>query len=48
MALLTLLLVRRTETLPVIHPSNRLPANEIRHSNIGQSLTSRDRVGSAE
>jgi EmrB/QacA subfamily drug resistance transporter len=48
MALLTLLLVRRTETLPVIHDSNRLPANEIRHSNIGQSLTSRDRVGSAE
>jgi hypothetical protein len=35
MALLTLLLVRRAETLPVTGGSNYLPASEIRHSHTG-------------
>ena len=42
MALLTLLLVRRAETLPVTGGSNHLPASEICHSHTGESLTSHD------
>jgi EmrB/QacA subfamily drug resistance transporter len=48
MALLTLLLVRRAETLPVTGGSNRLPASEIRHSHVGESLTSHDCIELAE
>jgi EmrB/QacA subfamily drug resistance transporter len=48
MALLTLLLVRRAETLPVTADSNHLPASKSRDSHTGESLTSRDRVGLAE
>jgi hypothetical protein len=44
MALLTLLLVRHAETLPVMGGSNHLPASEIRHSDTGESLTSHDCV----
>jgi EmrB/QacA subfamily drug resistance transporter len=48
MALLTLFLVRRAETLPVTGSSDHLPASEIRHSHSSKSLTSRDRVELAE
>jgi EmrB/QacA subfamily drug resistance transporter len=48
MALLTLLLVRRAETLPVTGDSNHLPASESRDSHTGESLTSHDRIGLAE
>ena len=48
MALLTLLLVRRAETLPVTGGSNHLPASESRDSHTGEPLTSHDRVGLAE
>jgi EmrB/QacA subfamily drug resistance transporter len=48
MALLTLVLVRRGETLPVTDGSNHLPASEFRHSHTSESLTSYDRVGQAE
>jgi EmrB/QacA subfamily drug resistance transporter len=40
MALFTVLLVRRAETLPVTAGGNRLLASEIRHSHAGESLTS--------
>ena len=48
MALFTLLLVRRAETLPVTPGGAHLPASEIRHSHTRESLTSQDRVGLAE
>ena len=48
MALLTLLLVRRAETLPVTGGSNHLPAGKSRDSHTGESLTSNDRIGLAE
>jgi hypothetical protein len=48
MALFTLLLVRRAETLPVTAGGAHLPASEIRHSYTHDSLTSPDRVGLAE
>jgi EmrB/QacA subfamily drug resistance transporter len=48
MALLTLLLVRRAETLPVTGVSNHLPASESRGSHTAESLTSHDHVGLAE
>jgi EmrB/QacA subfamily drug resistance transporter len=48
MALLTLLLVRHAETLPVTRGGSRLPATEIRHPHARAALTSRDRVGLAE
>jgi MFS family permease len=40
MALFTVLLVRRAETLPVTAGGNRPLASEIRHSHAGESLTS--------
>jgi EmrB/QacA subfamily drug resistance transporter len=48
MALLTLLWVRRAETLPLTGGSNQLPAGETRHSRTGESLISHDRVGLAD
>ena len=48
MALLTVILVRRAETLPVTGGSNHLPTSKIHHSHTGESLTSRDRVGLTE
>jgi hypothetical protein len=48
MALFTVLLVRRAETMPVTGGSNRLPASEIRHVHTGESLTPNDRIGLAE
>jgi hypothetical protein len=48
MALLTLLLVRRAETLPVTEGSNQLPASVIRRSDTGGPLTSHDCAGLVE
>jgi hypothetical protein len=44
MALLTLLLVRRAETLPVTGGSTQLAAGESRRSRADEPLASRDRV----
>jgi EmrB/QacA subfamily drug resistance transporter len=48
MALFTVLLVRRAETLPVTAGSDHLRASETRHAHTGESPTLHDRIGLAE